>query len=350
MKRKYLILTWLPVLLFTQCNERYTNKQGMDKKKSPDIERSLPPVTKLSAADRTVFVASMEEAFTPGLNVVYTPAFLYAWEALRKTQHGRLSVPANDALLQQIHTSTSWKHTLDENEYEKEVTVSGDDIRIRTAFKHAIAFREPFDTIAGFTFRGRPVKGFGMYSYSDPLAEQIRILYYKDDGNFIVALRTKDDKDILLLACGFEKETQLSQLYAALNHSIQQGAAEMQQEHNAWKYTLNEGDGFAMPRLCFNIESAYTPLLDRIVQGEELPLRIRKATQRTALLLDEYGARVESEAEIVAQAAGAPPPVDKSRPKLLIFDKPFVVVMKKKAAAFPYFMMKVENSSLMTAR
>lgn len=350
MKKKYLILAWLPVLLFAQCNERYTNKHRMDKKKSVATERSLPPVTELGAANRTAFVASMEESFAPGLNIVYTPAFLYAWEELRKTQHGRLSVPDNDTLLQQIHTSTSWKHTLDEHEYERTITMSGDEIRIRTAFKRAIAFMEPFDTIAGFTFLGEAVKGFGMYFYSDALSEQVRILYYKDDDHFIVALRTRDDKDMLLLARGFEKETKLSELYATLNRNIQQGDTEMQQAQNAWKYMLNEGDHFAVPRLCFNIEAAYTPLLDRIVQGEEWPLRIKKATQRTALLLDEHGAKVESEAEVVAQAAGAPPPVDKSRPKLLIFDKPFVIVMKKKAAAFPYFMMKVENSSLMTAR
>ncbi|WP_118973436.1 hypothetical protein [Taibaiella koreensis] len=349
MKNKCLALALLSVL-FVQCNERNPDSRPAEKKKPPVDEHSLPPVTELTGADRTVFVTTMEEPFTPGLNVVYTPAFLYTWDALRETQHGHLSVPAGEPILQLIHTSSSWKNTLDEGEYDKDVAVSGEMISIQTAFKRTVAFEMPFDTIADLTFLGQHVKGFGMRDYSGQLSEQVLILYYKDDEHFIVELRTRSSNDRLILARGFEQETPLSGMYAAIGKAIAQGAEEMQITEEAWKYTLNKGDRLSVPRLCFNIHAAYTTLVGRILQGEQRPLRIQKAGQRTALLLDEYGAKVESEAVLAAGSAAPGPVVQQPAPKLLLFDKPFVMLMEKPSAAFPYFMMKVENTRLMTAR
>lgn len=349
MKRKYLTLAFLSVM-FVQCNERNPVKDTMEKKKPPVEERGLPPVTELTAADRTVFATTLEEPLTPGLNVVYTPAFLYAWDALRETQHGHLSIPEGDSLLRLIHTSVSWKNTLEEGEYEKNVTVSDDLIRIKTAFKRAVAFEMPFDTIADLTFLGKKVKGFGIRHHSYELSEQVQILYYKDNEHFIVALRTRSSEDELILACGFNEETQLSGIYAAIRKAIAQGAKEMREEQYAGKYIFNTGDRLSVPRLRFNLHASYTKLVGQVVQGEQVPFRIEEAGQRTALLLDEYGAKVESEAALDAVPAAAPPPVAQPEPKLLLFDKPFVILMKKPAAAFPYFMMKVENTRPMTER
>lgn len=71
---------------------------------------------------------------------------------------------------------------------------------------------------------------------------------------------------------------------------------------------------------------------------------VDEAWQRTAFILDEVGAEVESEAliytfeEIVAE---------KPQPKRLNFDKPFTLFLTKVNSVNPYFGMWVADAELM---
>jgi hypothetical protein len=71
---------------------------------------------------------------------------------------------------------------------------------------------------------------------------------------------------------------------------------------------------------------------------------VDEAWQRTAFILDEVGAEVESEAliytleEIVAE---------KPQPKRLIFNKPFTLFLTKVNSVNPYFGMWVADAELM---
>ena len=85
--------------------------------------------------------------------------------------------------------------------------------------------------------------------------------------------------------------------------------------------------------------------------GEELPYEIVVAYQRTALLLDEAGAEIESEAYMATEAAEAPPEnVEEPQPKRLVFDRPFLLVMKRKEAEHSYFVAWIVNEELMKKR
>ncbi|HEX6181639.1 MAG TPA: hypothetical protein VFZ47_10365, partial [Chitinophagaceae bacterium] len=70
------------------------------------------------------------------------------------------------------------------------------------------------------------------------------------------------------------------------------------------------------------------------------------AYQRTGLILDEYGAVVESEVTYAVDSAGAVPQPE--YPKNMLFNKIFYVIVKRVDKANPYFVMKVENSELLT--
>jgi serine protease inhibitor len=68
--------------------------------------------------------------------------------------------------------------------------------------------------------------------------------------------------------------------------------------------------------------------------------------QQTAFMLDEYGAKIEGQATAAAAAAHETRE-DKPIPKEMLFNKPFLVILKRKDSPNPYFAMWVENTELM---
>jgi serine protease inhibitor len=66
-----------------------------------------------------------------------------------------------------------------------------------------------------------------------------------------------------------------------------------------------------------------------------------KAYQRTSFKFNRVGAEL-----FVDSLKGVGASVD-APPKLLHFDKPFVIILKKETSQYPYFMMKVVNTELM---
>ena len=73
------------------------------------------------------------------------------------------------------------------------------------------------------------------------------------------------------------------------------------------------------------------------------------AFQRSGFIFDENGAVVESEAIVASEAPAA---MEEEAPqvkqiKRMVFDKPFVIVIKRKGYENPYFVMTVNNPELM---
>jgi len=57
------------------------------------------------------------------------------------------------------------------------------------------------------------------------------------------------------------------------------------------------------------------------------------------------GAEIESEAEIALDMAMLPPVEE--HPKLMVLNKPFLVLLKRRNNPNPYFMARLENEELM---
>jgi hypothetical protein len=72
--------------------------------------------------------------------------------------------------------------------------------------KKSVAFAENFEKVTkGLDFKGTVVQSFGIMEEGDAvrrgkLEEQVEILYYKNDEEFIVRLKDKDDREELYLA------------------------------------------------------------------------------------------------------------------------------------------------------
>ena len=71
---------------------------------------------------------------------------------------------------------------------------------------------------------------------------------------------------------------------------------------------------------------------------------ILEAHQQNAFILNEIGAEVKSVVDIAADATEE---IEKPKPKMMIFNKPFVVLLKRKDAENPYFGVYIANDELL---
>ena len=75
-----------------------------------------------------------------------------------------------------------------------------------------------------------------------------------------------------------------------------------------------------------------------------VPYNITTAYQRTAFILDESGAEVESEVVFEAATEAAEEII---KPKRLVFDGPFLVLLKRTDAQHPYFTAWMADTTLL---
>ncbi len=108
---------------------------------------------------------------------------------------------------------------------------------------------------------------------------------------------------------------------------------------------FNDDDKVEIPIIEFNLEKTYNEFIGSEFYTKEAEYVVTKAYQRNAFVLNENGAEVESEAKFEVVATHIR--FDKSKPKMMIFNKPFVVFLKRKDAKHPYFGVYIANEELL---
>ena len=202
-----------------------------------------------------------------------------------------------------------------------------------------------------FLFNNVAVKAFGMPEYNSEISEQIEILEYENDNKFILRILPKDNNDEIILAKGLNANTTFESVFRKIEEYRDQRINDTITDDNIWKISIKQDDAILIPELQFNYISNYNSIVGQQILVEDHKLRIDAVSQRNAFLLNEHGAKVESQADLAVAAAAAPanlPPVKKEHPKKLYLNKEFVVVLKKHTAQDPYFMAVVRNIGIMT--
>ena len=115
---------------------------------------------------------------------------------------------------------------------------------------------------------------------------------------------------------------------------------------DSWRYEITREDIFAIPVIKFNIDTDYKRIQkQKFITKDNVSHEVVAAYQRTGFILNENGAVVESEAVAVADSSAAV--VALPKPKKMIFDKPFLIIVKRVDQKNPYFVMKVNNAELL---
>ncbi len=184
-----------------------------------------------------------------------------------------------------------------------------------------------------------PVESFGIWkartAYRD-IREQVEILYFSRDTEtgeataFAVDLSKDTQPYQIVLAC-LEPGDDLSGTFADLQNKI---------THYTGGNTLLTCDRLKVPEMFWNITHHFNELENKSFGnvGYE-DYHIRTALQTIQFKLDRSGATLKSTVFVEVLA---------SPPKLLIFDRPFLIYLKKRDATYPFFVMWVNNAELLS--
>jgi len=168
--------------------------------------------------------------------------------------------------------------------------------------------------------------------------QQVRIYDYKGPDDFVIGLKTKDPQDQLILAKVTPGDTLNSTIAAVLARFIRQDKVIYAQER----------DNLSIPKLNYDLAKNFKDLEGLTLKpGPNTPVQnlvTSEVKQLVRFQLNEKGAVLKSEAVIVMMSAAMAQPLDTHE---MIFDKPFLILMKQADASQPYFAMWVGNASLL---
>ncbi len=335
-----LILTFF--LALTSCN--------FGNKKSEPVWSDLPEVTSLDNLKQTDFVVTLENPVSENKNIIYVPAFLYAWDVIKE----ELKVPiitdnSNSLEFKLLDNSISHQSSLTDKEYSATAEIVDGAIIARAFFNKTLPFETKLEVLEEpITFDTTKVSAFGMYYYDEDAIKFTKILYYKNENNFILKLTPKDKQHEIILVKGVDKYQTLKDAIKLTNDLIAEGKQEQSNSRLFWKYQIVQEDIFAIPIIKFNIETHYKNLEGQgFSTNDNKKHSVEEAYQRTGFIFNENGAVVESQVYTTTDSSSDAPV---THPKKMIFDKPFLIIIKRTDKTNPYFVMKVANAELLTRK
>ncbi|MCO5254151.1 MAG: serpin family protein [Bacteroidetes bacterium] len=313
-------------------------------------DRNFPEVKKLSEYKNTQFIPTLEHKISNEKNSVYCATLLFAWDEIRKQINSPLTISDEYFDLKLLNKSTSFENVLKSNEYEVSGEVDGDLITARAEFNKSLPFELKLQSFKNkLTFDGQKVSSFGVNGYdSYEQLKIVKIIYYKNDNNFIIKLLPKDKEHEIILFKTDQTFNSIAEMTSEIEKLTEIGKTEKKNEKISWKYYYNEEDIVIIPKFNFNIETNYTNLEGNRFSSNKQNFQIETALQRTAFILDESGAEIESEAEIAVAVEEIEEEYEKPKPKKMVFDKPFLILIKRIDAKNPYFGLWTTNTELMT--
>lgn len=209
-------------------------------------------------------------------------------------------------------------------------------------FKH-LEFATPFEKLdEPLYFQDTRVPAFGMGSEYKPvhkqMCSQVIILDYRSPDDFIIELKTKAVLDRLILAKITPGAT-LAETIAHVTSRCEETAPTM----------ARDGDILKVPKLNFDLSRSYHEILRRrlVAKNPDVAkdLRLLRADQYIRFQMDEKGVVLESEAVMMFACAAAPAPPPSRH--IMIFDKPFLIMLKRERGKSPYFALWVANEELL---
>jgi hypothetical protein len=170
------------------------------------------------------------------------------------------------------------------------------------------------------------------------IAEQVAILDYENDDNFIVALKPEDANEQIVLAKIAPAETLLKTVEKVRSRIA---ASKL----DVWRKQLAFRESIVVPILNFDLWQQYEELYHKpiITPGPLEGMPIVLALQSIRFRLDEHGAVLKSEAAMPTVESAEP----MQKPRQLLFDKPFLILLERRDAKRPYFALWVDNPELL---
>jgi hypothetical protein len=312
-------------------------------------EREFPEVKNLSEYKNTDFNPTLEHKITKDKNHVYCATLLFAWDEVKNQINAPLIISDQYGDLKLLNQSTSYKNVLNKNEYDVSGEIEENRIKATAIFKKSLPFEIKLQKFNNkLVFNGQKVESFGVTGFDDyELLKNVKIAYYKDDNNFIIKLVPKDAEHEIILFKSERDFNSIAEMTLEINKLIEIGKEEKKNNKINWKYQYNYEDIVVIPKFNFNIQTNFKNIEGNKFTTEKSNFVIEEVWQRTAFILDESGAEIESEAIMEASVEELAEDFEEPKPKKMIFDKPFLVLLKRTNIKNPYFALWTTNTELM---
>jgi hypothetical protein len=296
----------------------------------------------------TAYVATPEENLPEGKNAIYGASFILAWQQIKGDFKDTVIVNGSDVALMQLNNSMAFKNTLKKGEYKTFTSIDNGEITVMAGFSKKLPFDENLESFKGkLSFKNTSIPSFGAIQNCYTISTMSSVKYYKDDNDFVLCLYPADEEHEILLYMTPEKGATMTAMFKEIQDKIKLGEAELAANKNYWKHDIMFGDEVLIPKLKLNIEEHYKNIEGSRFTTNREKYNIKIAKQQTIFSLDETGAIVKDAAYMDAVPAPSPPSEKDKHPKKLHFNKPFLVMIKRKDSPNPYFAMWVENTELM---
>lgn len=349
--RNTIVLFLLTALLLLSCGRARQDETVHEPVSKETLKEQIAQPENLSEYAGTVFVPTMEHLIPADSNSVYCATLLFAWDEARKNIGTALSIPEKYQDLRLLNASSSFRNVLKPNEYTASGIVDGDYIYARAEFKKTLPFDYQLRKLEHrLTFTQQKVAAFGVNGDdNDGLTNIVKILYYKNDNNFIIKLKPSDKEHEIVLFKTTKTYPTMAAMAAAADSLIEIGQREWKIQDLKWKYQFLSDDEIVIPDIDFDISTTFKKLIGNTFHANSLDYEILQAWQRTAFKLNETGAEIESEAKVAIFCNGIEEEeeVTKPTPKKMIFDKPFFLMLRRTDAQHPYFVLHAVNAELM---
>lgn len=209
-------------------------------------------------------------------------------------------------------------------------------------------FEFPFaDTVLNFKGKNRDAFFVAGSNYPDPVADQVQVCFYSlqkdyffDEGDFIVKIRTKDNKEEIVIACIRPEATLQSTMMKAERTLAKPQPQQFNGNPVRFPMRLSASSGLLAPDLKLH-HSQDTSFMMQFLQDNRM--RNMLGHRELWLQLDENGAELVDSMKIMVKGGSKK---DFRLPPLVV-NRPFLLMMQETGKKHPYLLMWVNNPEIM---
>lgn len=252
---------------------------------------------------------------------------LYTKELLNEdsyyTKHGEISLDLKEEIEANIYKK--FKETSDVLQY---VDWKSDGYLFYAMLLKNFNFEVPFDLLPNKSFNDsqEQFKYFGTKEDTKKsVLNNIAVLFYENDKNFAVQLRTKENEDVILYRT--DKEDEYETIFEELTKK-------------SFMQEFRKTDFLSIPYIKVDELYSYDELSGKQIDGTEYIISL--ALQTIKFNIDNKGGKLKSEAVIAVKNAMFRP--EEIEERYFHFDKPFYLFLKESEKDKPYYAMYVKDT------
>lgn len=212
--------------------------------------------------------------------------------------------------------------------------VGTESLTIYSILAKRFEFKIPFDRLGAGRFNDSKdeVEYFGINNLStEELNKNIEVLFYNNEKEFAVKLKTNGNEEIILF------KTEDNKTFEEYFDEI-----ETQSNYYSGNKAFGKEDELKVPYIDIDTIINYDELCGKEIKGHN-GVYIQNAIQNVRFTLNEKGGNLVSEAAVKDQQEF----LGGDDTKYFYFDENFVVFLKEKDSELPYMSLKVDNTQIL---